>query len=670
MKFALSFCGVLLLLAVAFGSEINAEPLSSTPVEQTMDEELMFQNIDAVYSASKYDQKTARAPAKVSIITAEEIKRFGYRTLNDILSSLPGFYTTYDRNYGYIGVRGFSPPGDYNTKILILLDGHRLNENIYDSTIVERGFIVDTDLIERVEIVRGPGSSLYGSSAFFGVVNVITRSGRSMQGVELSASVASQESYHGRLSYGKRFTNGMELLLSGTYYDSEGNSSLYYAEYDAPDTNNGVAYKADDSQFENLFGKISFKDFTLTGAYTGIEKGVPTGSYDTFFNDSRTRTWENEAFLDLKYQRVLSRTLEFVGRFSYNWYWYDGDYVYDYGPPPDIVVNKDEAVGDWMNAEVFFTWDIHPKHRLLTGGEYRDSVNQTQKNYDIYGDYVDSKADIDSWGLFLQDEFNATDSLVFYLGARYDDSTNIDGEINPRFAVVYEPRHSTVFKFIYGKAFRAPNPYELFYEDDGETQKINPNGVQPETIASYELVGEFELNRNLRLSTSLFYNDLEDLIVLTEDPLDELLFFENLGTAEAKGVEIELYGRWESGWDFSMNYTYQKAEDGQGNWLPNSPEQMVKMNVMYPLLAQDLLSGALEVQYISGSLTYAGNKVDEAIVTNLFFTSDSILNNLTVLAGIYNLFDEKYSHPVSDAHAQEAIVQDGTTYLLKVDYSF
>ena len=136
-------------------------------------------------------------------MTADEIKKFGYRTLGDILRSVRGFYVTYDRNYSYVGVRGFSRPSDYNTRLLLLIDGHRLNENLYDSVYVGTEAVLDVDLIERVEIIRGPSSSLYGSNAFFAVINIITKSGRDLQGVEGSAEAGSFHTYKGRLSAGR-----------------------------------------------------------------------------------------------------------------------------------------------------------------------------------------------------------------------------------------------------------------------------------------------------------------------------------------------------------------------------------------------------------------------------------------------------------------------------------
>ena len=135
-----------------------------------------------VFGASERLQPVLEAPASVSFITKEEIARYGYRTLADILRSVRGMYVVDDRNYSVVGTRGFSLPGDYNTRILLLVNGHRVNDNVYGQAEIGAEFGLDPAMFERVEIIRGPASSLYGDSAFFAVVNVITRTGASLGG--------------------------------------------------------------------------------------------------------------------------------------------------------------------------------------------------------------------------------------------------------------------------------------------------------------------------------------------------------------------------------------------------------------------------------------------------------------------------------------------------------
>ena len=153
-------------------------------------EELMEIEVVTVYGASKFEQKVTEAPAAVSMVTSSDIKRYGYRTLADIMRGIRGFYTTYDRNYHYLGMRGFSRPGDYNFRFLLLVDGHRINDNIYNTAFIGTEFPIDVDLIDRVEVIRGPSSSIYGTNAFMGVINVITRRVNDLKGMEVSGEAA------------------------------------------------------------------------------------------------------------------------------------------------------------------------------------------------------------------------------------------------------------------------------------------------------------------------------------------------------------------------------------------------------------------------------------------------------------------------------------------------
>lgn len=246
-------------------SPVSAYPKAADLTQMSL-EELMKLQISTVQAASKYEQKTTEAPSRITIITSDQIKKYGYRTLADILRSVGGFYVSYDRNYTYLGVRGFSRPGDYNSRILLLIDGHRINDNLYDTAAIGTEFILDIDLIDKVEIVRGPSSSIYGSNALFGVINVITKKGRSLNGLETSGEVGGFRTLKGRLSYGDQFQNGMELLLSGTAWGSEGATSLYYPEYADPATNNGYAENRDGDRSYSLFSSVSFGDLTLQGA--------------------------------------------------------------------------------------------------------------------------------------------------------------------------------------------------------------------------------------------------------------------------------------------------------------------------------------------------------------------------------------------------------------------
>jgi iron complex outermembrane receptor protein len=637
------------------------------------DEMILFQDIPSVFGASKYEQRITEAPSSVSIVTAAEIKKYGYRTLADILRSLRSFYLTNDRNYEYVGVRGFSRPGDYNSRILVLIDGHRINENVYDSFLAGNGFILDIDLIDRMEVIRGPSSSLYGTGAFFAVINIIARRGRDYEGLEASGEAASHDAYDGRLSYGKRFPGGFELLLSGTAGDSEG-QDWFYPEFNDPATHNGVAGGRDWERYGSAFLKASRADFTLTGAYSRSKKAIPTAPWETVFNHPDLWTLDESAYLDLQYERNLAQDWKILARAFYDYYWYEGEYPYDWaeeGDPPDILVSKDEAEGEWWGTEVQLSRKME-RHRLVGGAEYRENGRQDQRFFDDKSNsssiVLDSREDSDYWAVYLQDEFQISARLLLNVGVRHDHYSTFGGTANPRLGLILNPVEGTTVKLLYGEAFRAPNAYELYYHDGGLTALANPD-LNPEEIATYELVWEQALGNSVRGVAAGFYYGIDNLIDQVEDA-DGLFVYQNLDEVEAWGMEFELEGRWESGLEGRLSYTFQETENRTtGRTLSNSPRHLAKFNLIVPLWRDRLFAG-IEEQYTGRRKTLSRAETDDFAVTNLTLFSGNLAPGLEVSGSVYNLFDKTFSDPGSREHRQDAIEQDGRNYRLKLTYSF
>ena len=661
----------LLLLAISYPQHLFAQTDLAALDSSLGDEDLFFGDIPSVFSASKYEQKITEAPARISIVTADEIRHYGYRTLLEVLNSLPGFQISYDRSYSYVGVRGFAVPGDFNTRVLVLVDGHRMNENIYDGVLVDYGSVIDIDLIERVEVVRGPSSSLYGSSAFFGVINIITKKGRDIQGAEVSVSTGSQASNKLRLSYGNRLENGLEMLISASAYETDGDNSIYYAEFDDPETNNGIAQDADAATSDNFYLKLAYEEFTLVTSYEEYDEHFPTGSYEILFNDPRAHTLEGHAYVNLKYQHLLENGADVTARLFYDDYWYDGFYPYNYaeaGDPPDEVVFNEEARGNWWGAELQVIQQFFDNHRMTFGFEYRNSLHEKQLNYDIYDVYMDSDENSTVTSLFLQDEFRLSDNVILNMGLRFDDFSTFGNNTNPRLAAIWNPQQSSTVKFLYGTAFRAPNAYELYFEDGGISQKA-PESLDSETIESYEIILEQKFNENLNLVASLYRNNIEDLLALDTDPADDLLVFVNIDKATAEGIELELQGHWQDGRSGSVSYSYQQSEDDSGSRLVNTPRNMVKFNLTVPVL-NDSFNTGVELIYESGRKTLGGDQTDARVITNLTLFNANWVDNMKLSASVYNLMDEDYSDPGFEEHEKNQLVQDGRTFRLKLDYLF
>ena len=656
-------------LLLAFGSvPIQLEAEESNPgaiLKKFSLEQLMEIEVTTVYGASKFEQKITEAPSSVTVVTSEEIKKYGYRTLAEILGSIRGVFTTNDRNYSYLGVRGFGRPSDYNSRILLLIDGHRVNDNIYDSSSLGTDSILDVDLIDRLEFIRGPGSSLYGSNAFLAVIQIFTKKGRDQKGVEASGEAGSLDTYKGRLSYGNRFKNDLEVMLSGSYYDSKGNSRLFFKEFDSPATNNGVAENCDNDRSYNFFATLSKKDWTLQGAVNDRKKTIPTGSFSTDFNNPGNHTDDGWAYLDLKYEHGFQNGLDLTARVFYDQYQYNGDYIYS------GRVNKDYSLGQWWGMESRATRTWFEKHKVTLGVEYIDNVRQDQGNYDLapYFINLEDKRSSRNYALYAQDAFAILKNLIFNAGVRYDYFDTFGGTTNPRMALIYSPLEQTTFKLLYGSAFRKPNDYELYYNDQGVTTKSNPN-LRPETITTYELVWEQYMGKNLRGSSSFYYYTIDDLINQSIDPADGLLVFRNSGKTEAQGLELGLEGRWTTGIEGKVSYAFQEAKNKDtGETLTNSPKHLAKLKVSLPLL-KGMVFLSPELQYMSKRKTLAGNETDNALIMNVTLFTRKLVPGLDISCSVYNLLDKTYGDPVGAEFRQDLINQDGRTFRLKLTYRF
>ena len=656
---------ILLLILPGQAIAIKDHPYPVKDLTELGLQELMEIKISTVYGASKYEQKMTDAPAAVSIITSEDIKRYGHRTLADILRSVRSFYTTYDRNYHYLGIRGFSRPGDYNTRFLLLVDGHRINDNVYDQAFIGTDFLLDIDLIDRIEVIRGPSSSIYGTNAFLGVINVMTRKGSQIGATEVSGEAASVDTYKMRMTVGKKFETGLDTLISGSGYESQGKNELYYREFDSPDTNNGITRKADGDRYHSVFSTLALKDFTLQGAYVSRDKTIPTAPWGIVFNTTVSGTRDDRGYLDLKYEHDFDERMNVALRFFYDYYQYRGSYLLT------DALDKDKAIGEAWGADLKVSVKQIRKHNIILGGTFIYNIRQDQSEYDdLTGEtFLDDHRSSQNWAFYIQDEFKFLDCLMLNVGVRYDYYDTFGGTTHPRAAIIYQPLEATALKFIYGTAFRAPNVYEMYYNDGGYSQKQNPH-LQPETIETYELIFEKYMKHQLRMAVALFFNTIKDIISLEVDPSDGLGVFRNMGRVETKGIEMEVEKQWDGGLKGLISYSYQETENKHTNdTITNSPVHMIKGNLIVPLWKDKIFVG-LEEQYTSERKLLDGTHVGDVLLTNLTLSADNMISGLKLSAGLYNAFNVTYEDPASVEHLQRAIEQDGRSFRLKLTYRF
>jgi outer membrane receptor protein involved in Fe transport len=260
-----------------------------------------------VTGASLHPQSLEDAPASVTIISAEDIRKYGYRTLGEALASVRGFYLNNNRTYRSVGVRGFNLPSDYGSRILVLVNGHNMADNIFDSMLwFGVDFPVDIKLMQRIEVIRGPSSALYGTSGVFATINIITKSAQEAGPVSLTTGIGSfggrKIQAMGTIPIGRKAT----LLLSGSVFNNAGENSLYFPAFDTPETNHGNAVRMDSERGYHFFGNLVWHDWSVTTVISDRNKIQPVSWGPTVFNDRGTHVLEDSNYVEAAWARELS----------------------------------------------------------------------------------------------------------------------------------------------------------------------------------------------------------------------------------------------------------------------------------------------------------------------------------------------------------------------------
>lgn len=603
-----------------------------------------------ISSASRYQQTSAQAPSSVSIITSEEIFLFGYSTLDEVINSVRGFYVSYDRNYSYLGNRGFSRPTDYNNRTLLLLNGNYLSEPVFGSSPTGTDLNIPLEIIDRIEVVRGPGSAVYGSNAMFAVINIVTKNSELLDRASFSVSGNSRNTLSGTFSFGKRISPEFNFFAGAKYYYEPG-EDLYYREFDNPETDNGIVKNLDFDKSGTFYIGAGISDLQLNLLYSDRAKGIPTGAFDVNYNQM-SYTIDRRLMIAGSIEKELNEAISLSANLKFDYYYYFGVYPYS-------SLLQEEAKSTWLSPSAQLIYDVASNNRLIAGLEYINILNAdyisdltTQENK-----FNDEPAGVASF--FIQNDYQVLPCLSILAGIRYDYNTDKKDFFSPRFSIISNPGSESTLKFIYGRAFRAPSMYEVNYFDVQTNFIKNPDLV-PEDIISAEIVYEQKLSELLFGSLSVFYNQINNLIDTKKDPVTGTLRFQNSSKVTASGAEAELTGRLSNNFSFRLSYSYQFASLNETNeWLTNSPIHILKAGVTLPLT--ELGQFSIELLFDSKRKSVRNTLGGNTGVLSATFVSEQFLNYLRFMIKVHNLLDASYSYPGGFEHSQNFIEQNQRT---------
>jgi iron complex outermembrane receptor protein len=612
--------GALVSLAVllpgkGFAQSGEVAELADLPFEQLLHTE--------VITAEKLARQISDAPSAVSIVTAQDIRDFGYRSLSDILDSMRGLSMSHDSRRGFLSGRGYANAGSNSGRLTLLIDGYRATDGLFGRTYFGTDGLLDVDLIERVEYIPGNGSSSYGDSAFLGVVNIVTKKGGDIGGTQVATGLGSHGWSENRVTFGRQFDNGLDLVLSVSDMDSNGRhpeqSTVYPNVVQVEQYNN-----------QRLFLKAGYAGWTFEAAQVKRQASVPI--------DVNFREPDVNSFARLKYNGDLGEHLKTTLDFYY------GHYRTEQYLPLDSWVETYGA--DWrgVDAKLVGTW--FDRHTLVMGTEYRDDFRQNIRAF-WYGieeptwHFAQSRQ---TWSLYAYDDYVLTDNLQLNFGGRWDARNNGSETFSPRGAIVYSPFVGTTLKLSTGKANRQQTAFS-------ESWAPNPS---VEKLRTRELVWEQMLGPKTRLTTALYQYRIDNFLYTLSDGWVP----GNSGPKASKGVEFELEHLWDNGVRVRASYAYLNTYFPEGSPFGRYPANMahdnVKFNISAPLVGEHLRAG-LSVRYLGSRLQNSRDGAPPLLTTYEpgYLVGDLTLSgkahNWTYGFSIRNLGDTRYNE-ISEAY--------------------
>ena len=680
-------------------------PMDTAVADGISTEAIWFGFGEEVTIATRHETQIRKAPSIVTVITDEEIKNLGYRTFAEILRTVPGFEILKKADFGEVvpAVRGLAGAD----KVRVMLNGHLVNNPLGGGAFSNfDDFPVES--IKRIEIIRGPGSAMYGENAFTAVINIITKDAKDIDGVKISSGYGSFDTYEENIVFGKTYGN---VNLSGMvhYRQSGGFDGIVESDsqtridnsFGFPAASQAPGRVEDWRQEYNLNLKADYKGVYFEGLYSNKNRGPFIGPQYALNDESDVET--NYVFGEVGYKKTFEERLTFkpsvyYDQFDNNTYIEsfsegvtlpldtNGDGVYDkFNTYPDGLIGNGRVTQKIVGTEIPFDYELFDGNVITLGLEYR-LISQTNVRFssnfhpatyaplDSLQDFSDTypflkEATRRIWSIYLQDTWDITDTINLTLGARHDQYNDFGGATSPRSGLTWAFMEDASLKLLYGEAFRAPSFLEMFTTNQPAIQG-NEN-LAPERIRTYELGLSYKFNKHVSSSVNYFFNDVKDLIVLrTLESAQNTSRYENFGDAHIQGVEMETKVDITKGNYVFMNYTFQSPEDDNGDDLPFVAKHKGNfgVNVHYWKYVNTNLS-----TFVSGRRFREEDDTRDDLpayaLLNLSVIGKEFFKTMEVYGTVYNLLDKDNSDP-GPTSIPEDLPRPGRTFFIGLSYQF
>ena len=630
-----------------------------------------------VSAVSRYAESIEDAPSSVSIIDGQELRAFGYPTIAEALRGTRGIYLSNDRSYFSAGSRGLGEPNDYGNRLLVLSDGASLNDDILSSSYIGSDGRADLHDVDRIEIVRGPGSLLYGTGAFSGVVNLVPRGKDDPNSVHLGLGTYDNGVARARAGFQYNFTPTTGIWASASAARSDGVDVPVTFTDPKTQPSTQIAHQADFFRSGGTAGRFWSGPLTVQWFFHTREQHLPVGIYATRFGDHRTQYTDSRYLAEIRFEPRLSEKVQLFTRVHADRYAFDGDYTYGL---PAASVAKEDYFGTWFGGEARVVLTPVKEVRLTLGGEGQGHPQVTmQGGYPGQKPYLDTSNPYGFGAGYLVGEATPRPWVHLSAGTRVDVYSTFGAVLVPRAAVIFKPTRGGALKIMGGRAFRAPSAYEQFYTD-GQTQAP---GVQPKrhlTLGPESIYsGEVEYSQRFLESwvalVAGHVGYVQGIINTVPDSpkSTEKRYANSPDPALTAGADVELRREWRQGWMVSAMYGYQYARvlDSASTRLVNAPEHLASLKGVLPMLP-DLASLALRVTL------EAPRRIDSthndttpvSAVADLTLSGNLKRFGVAYVLGLYNVMDTRYAYPVAETYLSRTIPQNGRTVLADIKVAY